>query len=51
MILHLIFSHQVSRNNVLILQFGTPWVCEETQLSMYADIIRCLESGNIFGHH
>ena len=49
--LHLIFAKQARRNNVLILQFDTPWVSEEAKLSIYTDIFRILSSGNIFGHN
>ena len=47
-ILYLIFANQVSQNNVLILQFVTPWVSELAQLSIYADIFRRLGSGTNF---
>ena len=44
----MIFGQQVGENNILILQFATPWVSELAQLSIYADIFRRLVSGTNF---
>ena len=48
-ILYLIFTEQVSQNNVLIGQFVTPWVSVLAQLSIYTDIFHRLASGTDFG--
>ena len=46
-IMDLLFGQQI-QNNVLILQFVTPWVSELARLSIYADIFRRLVSGTNF---
>ena len=48
-ILDLILGHQIRRNNVLIRRLTAPWVTDDVQLSIYADIFRCLDSDDIFG--
>ena len=45
----LIIFFQVGRNKVWIAFLGPPWVQDHVPSSMYADIFRCLGSGDIFG--
>ena len=45
----LIIFFQVGRNKVWIAFLGPPWVQDHVPPSMYADIFRCLGSGDIFG--
>ena len=45
----LIIFFQLGRNKVWIAFLGPPWVQDHVPSSIYADIFRCLGSGDIFG--